>query len=113
MLRDKFKKIYSIFTFTFSIVLSASFVLSAKDALSSDEDPLEPINRVVFGFNEVIDDTVLEPVANGYRAITPDPVETGVSNFFGNLGEVSTIANDVLQLKFGQAGNDILRFSIN
>ncbi len=80
---------------------------------TSKDDPLEPLNRAVFSFNEVVDDNILQPVAKTYKYITPDPVETGVSNFFGNLGEVSTIANDVLQLKFGQAGNDILRFSIN
>ncbi len=80
---------------------------------TSKDDPLEPLNRAVFSFNEVVDDNILQPVAKTYKCITPDPVETGVSNFFGNLGEVSTIANDVLQLKFGQAGNDILRFSIN
>ena len=113
MLRDKFKKIYSIFTFTFSIVLSASFLLSAKDALSSDEDPLEPINRVVFGFNEVIDDTVLEPVANGYRAITPDPVEDSVSNFFNNLGEINTIVNSTLQMKLDKTISSTSRFVIN
>ena len=113
MLRDKFKKIYSIFTFTFSIVLSASFLLSAKDALSSDEDPLEPINRVVFGFNEVIDDTLLEPVAKGYRAITPDPVENSVSNFFNNLGEINTIINSTLQMKMNKTISSASRFVIN
>ena len=45
--------------------------------------------------------------------MTPDPIEKGVSNFFSNLGEVNTIANDILQLKFQQAGQDSLRFLIN
>ena len=44
------------------------------------------MNRVIFGFNEVVDDNILEPVAEGYRFITPDPVEKSVSNFFNNLG---------------------------
>ena len=91
MLTIKLENIYKIFTLSFfSFVLSASLALSAKDVFSSDEDPLEPINRAIFGFNEVIDDTVLEPVAKGYRAITPDPVEHSVSNFFNNLGEINT-----------------------
>ena len=80
---------------------------------ASKNDPLEPMNRAIFGFNEVVDDNILKPVAKTYKYITPDPVETGVSNFFSNVGEVSTIANDVLQLKFDQAGNDLARFSIN
>jgi phospholipid-binding lipoprotein MlaA len=40
------------------------------------------MNRVIFNFNEVIDDTILEPVAKGYQTITPDPVEESISNFF-------------------------------
>ena len=51
MLTIKLKNIYKIFTLSFSIVLSASLALSAKDVFSSDEDPLEPINRAIFGFN--------------------------------------------------------------
>jgi len=80
---------------------------------SSKNDPLEPMNRAIFQFNEVVDDNIFEPVAKTYKYMTPDPVETGVSNFFSNIGEVSTIANDVFQFKFKQAGYDFLRFSIN
>ena len=99
---------------TLPLVMLMFFILNGCSTTSSSKnDPLEPLNRAIFGFNEVVDDNVLQPVAKTYKYITPDPVETGVSNFFSNLGEVSTIANDVLQLKFGQAGNDILRFSIN
>lgn len=80
---------------------------------TSKNDPLEPMNRAIFSFNEVVDENVFEPVAKGYKYITPDPVETGVSNFFSNIGEVSTIANDIFQFKFKQAGYDFMRFSIN
>ena len=95
------------------VIFMLLIITGCSTTSSSKNDPLEPLNRAIFGFNEVVDDNVLQPVAKTYKYITPDPVETGVSNFFSNLGEVSTIANDVLQLKFGQAGNDILRFSIN
>ena len=95
------------------VIFMLLIITGCSTTSSSKNDPLEPLNRAVFGFNEVVDDNILQPVAKTYKYITPDPVETGVSNFFSNLGEVSTIANDVLQLKFGQAGNDILRFSIN
>ena len=90
------------------------FLLSSCSTTSnSKNDPLEPMNRAIFGFNEIVDDNILEPVAKTYKYITPDPIETGVSNFFSNVGEVSTIANDVFQFKFKQAGYDFLRFSIN
>ena len=94
------------------ITLSVAFAPSISKA-EDDNDPLEPINRVIFEFNEIVDDNVLEPVAKGYKYVTPDPVEKGVSNFFSNLGEIGTIANDILQLKFKQATRDTMRFAIN
>ena len=98
-----------------SLCLLASFMLSMSVDTKADEedDPLEPINRVIFEFNEIVDDNILEPVAKGYKYVTPDPVERGISNFFSNLGEINTIANDLLQLKFQQAGKDSLRFFLN
>ena len=82
-------------------------------AYASDDDPLEPMNRAIFEFNEIIDDNVLKPIAKGYKYVTPDPVEVGISNFFSNLGEIGTITNDLLQLKFAQAGRDTMRFFLN
>jgi phospholipid-binding lipoprotein MlaA len=71
------------------------------------------MNRAIFEFNEIVDDNVLKPIAKGYKYVTPDPVEVGISNFFSNLGEIGTITNDLLQLKFAQAGRDTMRFFLN
>ena len=71
------------------------------------------MNRAIFEFNEIVDDNVLKPIAKGYKYVTPDPVELGISNFFSNLGEIGTITNDLLQLKFAQAGRDTMRFFLN
>ena len=76
-------------------------------------DPLEKVNRKIFAFNEAADKYVLAPVARGYRAVLPDPVETGIGNFFSNLGEVSVVVNDLLQGKFEAAGRDSVRFLLN
>lgn len=80
---------------------------------TAPEDPWEGFNRKVFAFNDVLDRYALKPVATGYRAITPDPVETGVGNFFSNLGEVRTALNSVLQGKPANAGLATSRFLIN
>jgi phospholipid-binding lipoprotein MlaA len=109
----KFKNIFNILTISLVFILSFSLALNAKIAFSSDDDPLEPINRAVFGFNEVIDDVVLEPVAKGYRAITPDPIEDSVSNFFNNLGEINNIFNSALQLKLDKTVSSSARLVIN
>ncbi|TQV78705.1 VacJ family lipoprotein [Exilibacterium tricleocarpae] len=76
-------------------------------------DPWEGFNRSMFAFNDGVDTYFLKPVAKGYRAITPDPVENSVSNVFGNLLEIRNVINDVLQWKWGKAGNDSGRFLIN
>ena len=104
------------FTCNFNKIIMLSILViisSCSTTGGSKNDPLEPMNRAIFSFNEVVDENVFKPIAKGYKYVTPDPVETGVSNFFSNLGEVSTIANDVFQFKFKQAGYDFARFTIN
>lgn len=77
------------------------------------DDPWEGFNRRVFAFNDALDRAVLRPVARGYRAVTPQPLQTGVGNVFSNLGEPRTALNSVLQGKFGNAGIATARFLIN
>lgn len=76
-------------------------------------DPLEPLNRSVSDFNDAVDSAVLKPVATAYRDVTPDPVRTGVSNFFENLRDVWSSINAGLQLRPKEATENILRFGIN
>ena len=71
--------------------------------LASKADPLEALNRQVFAFNEAVDGAVLKPVAQGYRAVVPDVVQTGVNNVFGNVADVWSAANHLLQGK-GKSG---------
>jgi len=85
----------------------------AASQTSVKKDRFESFNRVVFGFNMTIDKWLLRPLAVGYKAVTPDVVETGIGNFFSNIGEVSNIANDILQWKWKQAGNDTGRLLVN
>ncbi|BCE01881.1 MlaA family lipoprotein [Marinicellulosiphila megalodicopiae] len=79
----------------------------------SEQDPWEPVNRKIFGFNEAVDKALLKPIAKSYQWITPEPVDKGVSNFFSNLSEVKNIPNSLLQLKFKHAGTSTLRLTIN
>ena len=68
-------------------------------AAANPVDPWENWNRKVFAFNEAVDRTVLEPVARTYRDVVPQMLRTGVSNFFGNIGDVWSTANHFLQGK--------------
>ncbi|WP_293006514.1 VacJ family lipoprotein [Nitrosomonas sp.] len=76
-------------------------------------DPLEPMNRAVFSFNEMVDDNVFEPVARGYKKIMPDPLELVVGNFFSNLNDVVVITNSILQLNYESALATGARLLIN
>lgn len=82
-------------------------------ATQGNRDPLESVNRGVYKFNDVADKTVLKPVATAYKKVTPTPVRKGFSNFFDNLGTITTVLNDILQLKFANAFSDAGRFVIN
>src|SRR5688572_26977733 len=77
------------------------------------QDPLEKVNRAVFGFNEKADQYVLKPVAKGYDKITPQPVRRGIANFFDNLFYPTVIVNDLLQAKLKQGAFDLGRFVVN
>lgn len=76
-------------------------------------DPMESINRVVFDFNEGTDKVIVKPLAEGYVTITPSPVRKAINNFFANLQDVVSFANDLLQGKGTKAGNDFSRVALN
>lgn len=79
----------------------ATVQTGAAPAAAGPVDPWENWNRKVFAFNEAIDRAVLEPVARTYRDVVPEMLRTGVSNFFGNIGDVWSTANHFLQGKVG------------
>ncbi len=99
--------------FRASILLLLGVFLSGCATPTTQIDPYESMNRSIFSFNESVDDNVIKPVAEGYRFVTPDPVEIMIGNFYSNLDDVKVIFNDLLQLKFRNAGADSARFLIN
>ena len=99
--------------FRASIPLLLGIFLSGCATPTTQIDPYESMNRSIFSFNESVDENVVKPVAEGYRFVTPDPVEIMISNFYSNLDDVKVIFNDLLQLKFRNAGADSARFLIN
>lgn len=80
---------------------------------ANPNDPLEPWNRGVYGFNEAVDNAVVKPVAAAYAAVTPSPVRTGVSNFFGNLRDLWSFFNALLQGRPAEAAENFMRFNVN
>ena len=89
--------------------LSSCASVSAPD----ERDPWESFNRSVYAFNDGFDRAIARPVAETYRDYLPNFVQTGVANFFSNLDDILVIVNDLLQLKFKQAIQDLGRFVWN
>jgi phospholipid-binding lipoprotein MlaA len=77
------------------------------------DDPFEGWNRGAQKFNDNLDEYIMEPVAKGYRWITPAFVDRGVTNFFNNIDDIGVTLNDFMQFKFAQGGVDTGRFLIN
>ncbi len=76
-------------------------------------DPIEPVNRGIFWFNDKLYFYAIKPVARGYRAIAPEPVRESVGNFFRNLAAPVRIANALLQFKGLRAADELLKCVFN
>ncbi|WP_376089526.1 VacJ family lipoprotein [Roseomonas sp. CCTCC AB2023176] len=79
----------------------------------ANNDPAEPFNRAMYDVNDAIDRAVLRPVAQGYRAVVPAPVRTGVRNVLSNLRSPVILVNDALQGETQRFGNTLGRFLLN
>ncbi len=93
-----------------TLICSILFVANTQ---AKSLDPYESFNRKMYDFNDSVDTYVASPLANSYKFITPQLVQTGVFNFFNNLKGVNVVLNDVLQAKFSQSAADLGRFTLN
>ena len=93
----------------------ACAVMSMFIGCSSDnpEDPFEPFNRTVFSFNDTLDHYVAEPIAKGYAYVAHPDLRAMITNFFNNLSEPLRAFNDLLQLNFVEAYDDMERMVAN
>ena len=118
-------KFFRYFILTCFLVFSFNLFGNESDTVktSSDDfktstyedsifDPLEPINRAIFNFNNVADKIILEPTAKGYRKL-PAPVQKGIGNFLNNLKLPLVVVNQFLQGQIQNASNSTGRFLIN
>lgn len=93
---------------------AVALVLSlAACATTQNRDPLEAMNRKVFGFNEAVDQMFIKPVATGYAAVVPSFVQTAFGNVINNIKDVWSAANLFLQGRPGEGAQEILRVGIN
>lgn len=76
-------------------------------------DPMEGFNRAIFSFNEGVDKVALKPAAQAYEKVLPSFIQTGIGNFFGNIGDLWTAVNQLLQGNIANGVSDIMRVAVN
>lgn len=102
------KKIRGLLT-----ALGAVAILAACATPDNYYDPLEPINRLTFAFNEKLDRYAVKPVTQAYVNYVPGPAKQGVSNFTSNIGDVTSIIGNTMQGEMKKAASDVGRVLIN
>jgi phospholipid-binding lipoprotein MlaA len=94
-------------------VLSGCASTAERVASKPVGDPLEPVNRAMYRFNDTADRWVLRPAAVGWRKTVPTPIRTGIVNILDNFTYPITVTNSLLQGKVKQSGSDLARFTMN
>ncbi|MFN7087452.1 MAG: VacJ family lipoprotein [Burkholderiales bacterium] len=88
-------------------------LLGGCASTGNPQDPLEPLNRGIYHFNDGLDKVLLKPAAEVYRGALPEMVRTGIGNFFSNLNDILVALNNLLQGKVADAVSDVGRVAIN
>ncbi|MEO8566958.1 MAG: VacJ family lipoprotein [Betaproteobacteria bacterium] len=96
-----------------STLAMACALLAGCATTQSRVDPFEPWNRAMYQVHEAVDGALIKPIAEGYVRSAPAPVRTSVSNFFGNIDDLFSGINHVLQGKKERAGDDFGRVLLN
>ncbi len=95
------------------LLICLSLFGCAAGSNANPRDPLEPLNRGVYRFNDAVDTVVLKPVARAYRGALPDRVRQGIGNFFGNLEDAWSAVNNALQFKGRDTIDSLMRVGVN
>lgn len=114
--------------FALALLAGANALIAQNDAIDEDDlfaddfgsrpatsvaDPLKPVNKAIFKFNDFVYLKLMKPVAKTYANVMPDPAEKGIHNFFQNLEYPKRLVGNVLQLKLGQASKETGKFLVN
>lgn len=85
------------------------------NATQPDEvkDPLQPLNRQVYAFNDMLDRNIARPLAVQYTKNVPGEVRGSYRQFRKNLGEPWNAINQLIQGRPLRAAKTLGRFSLN
>jgi len=105
----------TVLVFIRAFLVSGVFLFAGCASVNdpNPRDPWEPMNRKIFSVNDSVDKAVVKPVAVAYKDYTPEVVQKGINNFFGNLRDVWSAINSALQLKGGDTVDGTMRVVVN
>ncbi|MCX8514969.1 MAG: hypothetical protein RL017_235 [Pseudomonadota bacterium] len=109
-------KIFLKFLYTCSLIIVCSHSYAIYESASINYyqiDPYENYNRHVYSVNAAIDRTVVRPAAVAYVNYVPEPIRSVAQNFFNNLRDFVTLANDILQFNGMDSMKNFMRIAIN
>ena len=110
----KIKKKLNFLCITFlSVLLLAGCQTISGNSLDFENDPLEPMNRTIFSFNETMETAIIKPVAKGYRWAVPSFFRDIITNVFATLKQPAYLTNSLLQGELKDAGWVLVRTATN
>jgi phospholipid-binding lipoprotein MlaA len=96
-----------------ALALAAALGACATGPDRNPEDPLEPMNRKIFAFNDKFDRYLAKPVAQQYDRFTPRPLKTMITNFFANIGDIPNTISVFLQGRVSDGFQMVMRLATN
>jgi phospholipid-binding lipoprotein MlaA len=86
---------------------------AARAQFEQTNDPLEPLNRKIFTFNEYIDKILLKPAAQVYVVAIPKQARDAMRRALDNMKGPVIVINNVLQGQFNRAGQAATRMAVD
>ncbi|CAC9442317.1 Outer-membrane-phospholipid-binding lipoprotein MlaA [uncultured Gammaproteobacteria bacterium] len=97
-----------------NLLISSLCLIFSMTVMAEEEfDPFEDANRVIFEFNQGLDETLFEPVAKSYKENVPKPAQNRVSDFSSNIGDIGTLGNEIAQFELINSTTTLGRVLIN
>ncbi|HSC81731.1 MAG TPA: VacJ family lipoprotein [Chitinolyticbacter sp.] len=95
------------------LALVGALLLAGCATPQNSYDPLEPMNRAVYAVNRDLDKKILLPITRSYVENVPQPMQTGVKNFFGNIDDFFDVFASAAQFKGTKAVHSFSRVLVN
>lgn len=100
------------FLLPFAAIVAALSTVSCATS-KNPIDPYEKFNRHTYNLNKGLDRAIFKPLGTVYQTVLPDPVIKSLGNVYGNISDVITLANNILQGRFYDAWSDTWRIAVN